>query len=56
MSYVRNLKDNGLLDANEALLAAASLSNKALQAIPDRALKNSVRADIMRQIILMRMD
>ena len=56
MAYLRNLKDNGLLNRDEALLAAAALSNKALLAIPDRALKNSVRADIMRQIILMRMD
>ena len=56
MAYVRNLVDNRLLTEDEAFLVAAGLSNKALQAIPDRHLKNTVRADIMRQFILMRMD
>ena len=56
MAYVRNLVDNRLLTEDEAFLMAAGLSNKALQAIPDRHLKNTVRADIMRQFILMRMD
>ena len=56
MAYVRNLVDNRLLTEDEAFLMAAGLSNKALQAIPERNLKNTVRADIMRQFILMRMD
>ena len=53
-AYLKNLVDAGILTAREANLAAVSLSQKALDKIPQE-LRAAVRADILRHILMMLM-
>lgn len=49
--YVKNLSDAGVLREREATLIRHALSDDALSAVANEK-KNTVRADIMRQIIM----
>jgi len=51
LAILRNLADNGLMNASLARCAAAAMSQAALSRVPTEQ-KKSVRADIFRQIIL----
>ena len=51
MAYLKNLFGNACITEREYLLAAASISGSALSALPT-GVKNSVRADIFKQMIL----
>ena len=50
-AYLRNLTDNGLINARELRLAAAATSNAALAEI-EPARRNFVRASVFKQILL----
>lgn len=51
MAFLRNLRDNGVIESREAEIMAAALSEKALARVEPRG-RASVRADIMRHILL----
>ena len=51
IAYLKNLLGNACIDEREFLIAAASVSNASLSALP-ASVRNSVRADIFKQIIL----
>ena len=53
-AYLKNLADAGILTAREANLAAVSLSQKALDKVPQE-LRAAVRADILRHMLMMLM-
>ncbi len=50
-AYLRNLVDNGIITPREAGLAAAAISQKALDKVPNEA-KGMVRADILRHMLM----
>ncbi len=50
-AYLRNLADNGIITPREAGLAAAAISQKALDKVPHEA-KGMVRADILRHMLM----
>lgn len=52
MAYVRNLEENGVISQREARIIAGAVSDSALEGLHDKNIKNSVRADVMRQIIM----
>ena len=51
LAILRNLVDNGLISAQVAHVASATISQNALASLPAE-MKKSVRADIFRQLIL----
>ena len=51
MAFLRNLRDNGVIDEKSTAIAAAALSERALVRVEPRG-RSSVRADIMRHILL----
>lgn len=51
MAFLRNLRDNGVIDERSTAIAAAALSERALARVEPRG-RSSVRADIMRHILL----
>ena len=53
-AYLKNLADAGIITAREANLAAVSLSQKALDKVPQE-IRPAVRADILRHILMMLM-
>lgn len=50
-AYMVNLKDNGIITDREFFLICSCVSSSALDKIP-KELRNSVRADILRHIIM----
>ena len=50
-AYIKNLMDNGVLNAREAAIAAQAVSEVALSKVPP-AIRSGVRADILRRIIM----
>lgn len=50
-AFIRNLSDAGIISEREEALIATAMSERALSAVPPE-LKNNVRADILRHIIL----
>ena len=52
MAYIRNLEENGVISMREARMAAGAVSDNALEKIHGKSEKDSVRADILRQIIM----
>ena len=52
-SIVNTLYTNGIIGAESAKLIIAACSNNALSSISDGALKNKVRADIFKNILLL---
>ena len=50
-AYIANLRDKGVINDREARLIHASLSDSALEKAPKEE-KNSIRADILRHVIL----
>ena len=52
-SIVNTLYTNGIIDAESAKLIIAACSNNALSSISDGTLKNKVRADIFKNILLL---
>ena len=53
-AYLKNLADAGIITAREANLAAVSLSQKALDKVPQEV-RSAVRADILRHMLMMLM-
>ena len=53
-AYLKNLADAGIITAREANLAAVSLSQKALDKVPQE-IRPAVRADILRHMLMMLM-
>ena len=53
-AYLKNLADAGIITAREANLAAVSLSQKALDKVPQET-RPAVRADILRHMLMMLM-
>lgn len=51
LAFVKNLRDNGVMDGNVADITAAALSERALVRVSPEG-RASVRADIMRHILL----
>ena len=51
MAFLRNLRDNGVIDEKSTIVAAAAMSERALARVEPRG-RSSVRADIMRHILL----
>lgn len=51
VAYLKNLFDNDYVDQGELLLSRAALSQSALASVPP-SLRNTVRADVLKQIIL----
>lgn len=51
MAFLRNLRDNGVIEPREAEIMAASLSEKALARVEPRG-RAFVRADVMRHVLL----
>lgn len=51
-AYIRNLEDHGVITQREARIISGAVSDSALEGVRDKAQRNSVRADIMRQIIM----
>jgi len=51
VAFLRNLRDNGVIDEKGAAIAAAALSERALARVEPRG-RSAVRADIMRHILL----
>ncbi len=50
-AYLRNLVDSGIITQREAGLAAAAISQKALEKVPNET-KGNVRADIFRHMLM----
>ena len=51
LAYLKNLYGNNCINSRELLLASAAISQSALAAVP-APLKNEVRADLLKQLIL----
>lgn len=51
LAFLRNLRDNGVIDDKNAGIMAAAMSERALARVEPRG-RSSVRADIMRHILL----
>lgn len=51
-AYIRNLRENDVISAREAGIMAGAVSDHALEKIRGKKEKDSVRADVMRQIII----
>lgn len=52
VALVTNLTDAGIISGKLPEVLTSTLSNASLQAITDKQLKDRVRADLMRQIVL----
>ncbi len=51
LAFLRNLRDNGVIDDKNAGIMASAMSERALARVEPRG-RSSVRADIMRHILL----